>query len=555
MTTRSSSTDPVVIVGAGLGGLAVALHIADTRPVIVLAKRSLSESATAWAQGGIVGVLGSDDSIASHVHDTQEAGGGIVDENTARFIAENSQRAIRWLVEAGVPFSPDRDGPLGLHLTREGGHAVRRIAHAADATGKAIHDTLLDRARAHPNITLHERWMAVDLVTSRHLKQKGPPRCHGVYALNMDAGRVETLAASAVVLATGGVGKVYRYTSNPDTATGDGIAMAWRAGCRVANMEFIQFHPTCLYHPQERSFLITEALRGEGAYLTLPGTGPGDSGGRRFMAAHDERLELAPRDIVARAIDFEMKKHGLDHVWLDARHLGEAFLKEHFPTIHARCLTLGIDIARAPIPVVPAAHYTCGGVVTDLDGRSDLPGLYAVGETTYTGLHGANRLASNSLLECVVLGRTCAEQILRTAPLAPPSLPAWDESQVEDADEQVVIAHNWDELRLMMWNYVGIVRTTKRLERALHRIKLLRGEIDDYYENFRVNRDLLELRNLVVCAELIVRSALRRHESRGLHFSRDFPNTLPVSFPTVLTRPAKSGSGARLPLTGSGPGT
>ena len=541
MTTRSSSTDPVVIVGAGLGGLAVALHIADTRPVIVLAKRSLSESATAWAQGGIVGVLGSDDSIASHVHDTQEAGGGIVDENTARFIAENSQRAIRWLVEAGVPFSPDRDGPLGLHLTREGGHAVRRIAHAADATGKAIHDTLLDRARAHPNITLHERWMAVDLVTSRHLKQKGPPRCHGVYALNMDAGRVETLAASAVVLATGGVGKVYRYTSNPDTATGDGIAMAWRAGCRVANMEFIQFHPTCLYHPQERSFLITEALRGEGAYLTLPGTGPGDSGGRRFMAAHDERLELAPRDIVARAIDFEMKKHGLDHVWLDARHLGEAFLLEHFPTIHARCLTLGIDIARAPIPVVPAAHYTCGGVVTDLDGRSDLPGLYAVGETTYTGLHGANRLASNSLLECVVLGRTCAEQILRTAPLAPPPLPAWDESQVEDADEQVVIAHNWDELRLMMWNYVGIVRTTKRLERALHRIKLLRGEIDDYYENFRVNRDLLELRNLVVCAELIVRSALRRHESRGLHFSRDFPNTLPVSFPTVLTRPAKSG--------------
>ena len=541
MTIRVFSPAPVVIVGAGLGGLAVALQVADTRPVVVLAKRSLSESATAWAQGGIVGVLGSDDSIASHVHDTQEAGGGIVDENTARFIAENSQRAIQWLVDAGVPFSPDRDGPLGLHLTREGGHAVRRIAHAADATGKAIHDTLLDRARAHPNITLHERWVAVDLVTSRQLKQQGPPRCFGVYALNMDAGRVETLAASAVVLATGGVGKVYRYTSNPDTATGDGIAMAWRAGCRVANMEFIQFHPTCLYHPQERSFLITEALRGEGAYLTLPSTGPGDPGGRRFMAAHDERLELAPRDIVARAIDFEMKKHGLDHVWLDARHLGEAFLLEHFPTIHARCLTLGIDIARAPIPVVPAAHYTCGGVVTDLDGRSDLPGLYAVGETTYTGLHGANRLASNSLLECVVLGRTCAEQILRSEPLAQPPLPGWDESQVEDADEQVVIAHNWDELRLMMWNYVGIVRTTKRLERALHRIKLLRGEIDEYYQNFRVNRDLLELRNLVVCAELIVRSALSRHESRGLHFSRDFPNTLPVSFPTVLTRPAKSG--------------
>jgi L-aspartate oxidase len=360
----------------------------------------------------------------------------------------------------------------------------------------------------------------------------------------MDNGRVETLPAAAVVLATGGVGKVYRYTSNPDTATGDGIAMAWRAGCRVANMEFIQFHPTCLYHPQERSFLITEALRGEGAVLTLPSTGPGDPGGRRFMPAHDERAELAPRDIVARAIDFEMKKHGLDHVWLDARPIvaakGETFLKEHFPTIHARCGQLGIDIARQPIPVVPAAHYTCGGVVTDLDGRTDLPRLFAVGETTYTGLHGANRLASNSLLECVVLGRSCAEAIARLPAAVAPEPPPWDESQVEDADEQVVIAHNWDELRLLMWNYVGIVRTTKRLERALHRIKLLRGEIDDYYANFRVNRDLLELRNLVVCAELIVRSALRRHESRGLHYSRDFPQTLPVSFPTVLTRPARS---------------
>ncbi|MDE1928173.1 MAG: L-aspartate oxidase [Burkholderiales bacterium] len=531
---------PVVVVGAGLGGLAVALQLADRLPVIVLAKRELHESATSWAQGGIVGVLGEDDSIASHVRDTQEAGAGIVDEHTARFIAENSQRAIQWLVDCGVPFSADPDGPLGLHLTREGGHAVRRIAHAADATGRAIHEALLARALAHPNISLRQRWMAVDLVTSRHLKRKEAPRCYGVYALDIDSGRVQTLAATAVVLATGGAGKVYRYTTNPDTATGDGIAMAWRAGCRVGNMEFIQFHPTCLYHPLERSFLITEALRGEGGYLTLPSTGPGDAGGARFMAAHDARLELAPRDIVARAIDFEMKKHGLDHVWLDAHHLGEAFLKSHFPTIHARCLALGIDIARQPIPVVPAAHYTCGGVVTDLDGRTDLPGLYAVGETTYTGLHGANRLASNSLLECVVLGRTCAERILAQGPGEPPRLPIWDESQVEDADEQVVIAHNWDELRLLMWNYVGIVRTTKRLERALHRIKLLRSEIDEYYANFRVNRDLLELRNLVCCAELIVRSALRRHESRGLHYSRDFPDTLPVSFPTVLTRPARS---------------
>lgn len=530
-----SASDPVVIVGAGLAGLTVALHLAKSQPVIVLAKRELNEGATAWAQGGIVGVLGSDDSIESHVRDTQAAGAGLVEEHTARFIAQNSAEAVEWLVDRGVPFSPDPEGPLGLHLTREGGHAVRRIAHAADATGKAIHDVLLDEVKRHPNITLRERWMALDLITSRHLKRDEQPHCYGIYALDIDRQRVETLPARAVVLATGGAGKVYRYTTNPDTSTGDGIAMAWRAGCRVGNMEFIQFHPTCLYHPQERSFLITEALRGEGGQLKLPD-------GTRFMPAHDERAELAPRDIVARAIDFEMKKHGLDYVLLDATHLGEAFLKEHFPTIHARCLALGIDIARQPIPVVPAAHYTCGGVVTDLHGRTDVPGLYAVGETTYTGLHGANRLASNSLLECVVLGRSCAENILeRPAPELPP-LPAWDESQVENADEQVVIAHNWDELRLLMWNYVGIVRTTKRLERALHRIKLLKSEIDDYYANFRVNRDLLELRNLVDCAELIVRSALMRHESRGLHYSRDFPNTLPVSFPTVLVRRARSGA-------------
>jgi L-aspartate oxidase len=533
--TAAPQDAPVVIIGAGLAGLTVALHLADTVPVVILAKRELTEAATAWAQGGIVGVLGSDDSIESHVRDTQDAGAGLVDEAAARFIAERSAAAVGWLVEQGVPFTPDDAGPMGLHLTREGGHAVRRIAHAADATGKAIHDQLLSVARRHPNITLRERWMALDLITSRHVQRedvdKGAPRVYGVYALDIDAQRVETLPARSVVLATGGAGKVYRYTTNPDTSTGDGIAMAWRAGCRVANMEFIQFHPTCLYvpnaHPQDRGFLITEALRGEGGHLKLPD-------GTRFMAAHDERMELAPRDIVARAIDFEMKKHGLDHVWLDATHLGEAFLIEHFPTIHARCLKLGIDIARQPIPVVPAVHFTCGGVVTDLMGRCDLPGLYAVGETGYTGLHGANRLASNSLLECVVLGQTCAGDILSHAALPPAPLPAWDESQVENADEQVVIAHNWDELRLLMWNYVGIVRTTKRLERALHRIALLKTEIDDYYANFRVTRDLLELRNLVDCAELIVRSALMRHESRGLHYSRDYPQTLPVSFPTVL---------------------
>ena len=533
------AADPVVIVGAGLAGLTVALHLANDRRVIILAKRSLVEGATAWAQGGIVGVLGNDDSVESHVRDTQDAGAGLVDEPAARFIAEQSARGIEWLLAQGVEFSADPTGPLGLHLTREGGHAVRRIAHAADATGKAIHDTLLARVREHPNIVLRERWMALDLITSRHLQREEAPRCYGIYALDIDARRVETLAASAVVLATGGAGKVYRYTTNPDTATGDGIAMAWRAGCRVGNMEFIQFHPTCLYHPLERSFLITEALRGEGARLVLPSDESG-APGRRFMADHDARGELAPRDVVARAIDFEMKRHGLDYVLLDATHLGADYVREHFPTIYARCMKLGLDITLQPIPVVPAAHYTCGGVVTDLAGQTDLPNLYAVGETGFTGLHGANRLASNSLLECVVLGRTCAESILAKPEHGPTALPDWDESQVENADEQVVIAHNWDELRLLMWNYVGIVRTTKRLERALHRIKLLRSEIDDYYANFKVNRDLLELRNLVDCAELIVRSALMRHESRGLHFSRDFPDTLPVSFPTVLVRNSNS---------------
>jgi L-aspartate oxidase len=531
LATTASSTHDVVIVGAGLAGLTTALHLAATRRVLVLAKRRLGEAATAWAQGGIVGVLGQDDSVALHVQDTKEAGAGLVEEETATFIAQNSAQAIQWLVDQGVKFSTDESGPMGLHLTREGGHAVRRIAHAADATGWAIHEALMARCHANPNIEVREEWMALDVITSRHLKRNERPRCYGVYALDINRRQVHALGAQTVVLATGGVGKVYRYTSNPDTSTGDGIAMAWRAGCRVGNMEFIQFHPTCLYHPQERSLLITEAMRGEGAYLKLPDS----AGGERFMLHHDARGELAPRDIVARAIDFEMKKHGLDHVWLDATHLGEAFVKEHFPTIHARCLKLGIDIAKDPIPVVPAAHYTCGGVVTDLDGRTDLPGLMAVGETTYTGLHGANRLASNSLLECVVIGRSCAEAILQEPAGQPAELPAWDESQVEDADEQVVIAHNWDELRLMMWNYVSIVRTTKRLARAKHRIQLLRDEIFEYYANFRVTRDLLELRNLVDCADLIVQSALARRESRGLHYTLDHPYTLPVSTSTILS--------------------
>ncbi len=525
---------PVVIVGMGLAGLSAALQLAESGPVVLLAKRGLADAATPWAQGGIVGVLGSDDSIEAHVRDTQEAGAGLVDEQAARFISEHSAQAIEWLLAQGVVLTPDADGPLGLHLTREGGHGVRRIAHAADATGQAIHQALLERARQHPNITLREHLMAVDLISSRRLGLPGPARCLGVYALDVPARKVQTLRASAVILATGGLGRVYRYTSNPDTATGDGVAMAWRAGCRVANMEFIQFHPTCLYHPQDRRFLITEALRGEGAVLRLPLPNEDEPWGPRFMAAHDARAELAPRDIVARAIDFEMKKHGLDHVWLDATGLGEAALREHFPTIHARCLALGIDIARQPIPVVPAAHYSCGGVVSDLHGRSDLPGLYLAGEVGYTGLHGANRLASNSLLECIVLGHACAADILAQPEPELPPLPAWDESRVEDADEQVVIAHNWDELRLLMWNYVGIVRSHKRLERALRRIRLLQAEIHDYYASFRITPDLLELRNLADCAELIVRSAMARPESRGLHYSLDFPGPLPVSFPTVL---------------------
>ncbi|MEJ5210057.1 MAG: L-aspartate oxidase [Burkholderiales bacterium] len=517
----------VIIVGSGLAGLTLALHLADVRRVAVISKRGLLDSASDWAQGGIAAVLSGEDSIEAHVRDTLVAGAGLCDEAVTREILRQGPEMIRWLMDQGVAFSRDPDSDTGLHLTREGGHSHRRIVHAADATGHAVQTTLIARARSHPNLTLLEQHIAIDLVTGAKLGRRDN-RCYGLYVLDKTQGRVRTLAADFTVLATGGAGKVYLYTTNPDVATGDGVAMGWRAGCRVANMEFIQFHPTCLYHPHAKSFLITEAVRGEGGLLKRPD-------GSRFMPEHDPRAELAPRDVVARAIDFEMKKHGYDCVYLDISHKPADFLKSHFPTIYRRCLELGIDITREPIPVVPAAHYSCGGILTDVHGRTDVDGLYAVGEVACTGLHGANRLASNSLLECLVVGRAAARDILLQPRPGQVSLPAWDESRVTDPDEEVVISHNWDELRRFMWDYVGIVRTDKRLRRALNRINLLTEEIVEYYRNFRVSNDLIELRNLVLTAELIVRCALARHESRGLHYSRDYPFTLPRAENTVLS--------------------
>jgi L-aspartate oxidase len=519
----------VIIIGSGAAGLTAALTLAQSKKVAVLAKGSLSDGATSWAQGGIAAVLEPGDTFESHIEDTMVAGAGLNNRKTVEFVVENAPEAIRRLAELGVPFNPGEVEPW--HLTREGGHSHRRIVHVNDATGWAVQQALEKAAAANANITLIPDRVAIDLATSRHGERfSGDGHVWGVYAAHRHTGTVELFTGRATILATGGAGRTYLYSTAPRGATGDGIAMAWRAGARVSNMEFMQFHPTCLYNLEVKNFLITEAVRGEGGHLKIPTTG------ERFMPRFDPREELAPRDIVARAIDHEIKRLGLDYVHLDISHKPAEFVKGHFPNIYEKLLGLGIDITKQPIPVVPAQHYTCGGVIVDLDGRTDLPGLYAAGEVTQSGLHGANRLASNSLLECFVFGDSAARDILDhwEALTVPPPIRAWDESRVTDSDEEVVIQQCWREIRHFMWNFVGIVRTTKRLERAKHRIDLLRQEVEDYYRNFRVTPDLIELRNLVEVADLIVRSALLRHESRGLHYTLDYPDTLPVAVDTVL---------------------
>ena len=532
MNTLPDHSCDVLIIGSGAAGLSLALRLADQHQVIVLSKGPVTEGSTFYAQGGIAAVFDETDSIDSHVEDTLIAGAGICDRHAVEFVASNARSCVQWLIDQGVLFDThiQPNGAESYHLTREGGHSHRRILHAADATGREVQSTLVSKAQNHPNIRVLERSNAVDLIVSDKIGLPGTRRVVGAWVWNRNKETVETCHAKAVVLATGGASKVYQYTTNPDISSGDGIAMAWRAGCRVANLEFNQFHPTALYHPQARNFLLTEALRGEGAYLKRPD-------GTRFMPDFDERGELAPRDIVARAIDHEMKRLGADCMFLDISHKPADFIRQHFPMIYEKLLGLGIDLTQEPVPIVPAAHYTCGGVMVDDHGRTDVEGLYAIGEVSYTGLHGANRMASNSLLECLVYGWSAAEDITRRMPDAHgvSTLPPWDESRVENPDERVVIQHNWHELRLFMWDYVGIVRTTKRLERALRRITMLQQEIDEYYAHFRVSNNLLELRNLVQVAELIVRCAMMRKESRGLHFTLDYPELLTHSGPSILS--------------------
>ena len=521
----------VLIIGSGAAGLTLALHLAKDADVVILSKSLVNEGSTFYAQGGIAAVFDENDSIDSHVSDTLIAGAGLCDKEIVQYTAENAKACLEWLINQGVNFDQEKntDGEVKYHLTREGGHSHRRILHSADATGQAIQTTLVDQVKNNSRIRIFERYNAIDLICTNEADGI-EKQCLGAYIWNRNSEKVESIFAKKTILATGGASKVYQYTSNPDVASGDGIAMAWRAGCRVANMEFNQFHPTCLFHAEAGTFLLTEALRGEGAILRRPD-------GSRFMPGFDKRAELAPRDIVARAIDYEMKRLGGDCMFLDISHKPADFIKQHFPTIYEKTLKLGIDITKSPIPIVPAAHYTCGGVMINKQGKTDINNLYAIGEVAYTGLHGANRMASNSLLECLVFARAAAIEIEQslTKKTEYISLPAWDESRVTDSDEEVVIQHNWHELRLFMWDYVGIVRTTKRLERALHRVELLQKEIDDYYQNFRVSNNLLELRNLVQVAELIIKSAMERKESRGLHFTLDYPELNDDAKTTILT--------------------
>lgn len=521
-----SNDAEVLIVGAGAAGLSAALHLACTHRVLLISKEDLEAGSTAKAQGGVAAVTDTADSINAHVQDTLDTGVGLCETEVVRFVVEQANKVVAHLVELGVPFDRSSEG---FQLANEGAHSFPRVLHVADGTGHAIAATLNRHVRDHPNIEVRENRVAIDLITSNKLG-KQPNRVHGMYVYDRGQQTVETITIPCVVLATGGASKVYKYTSNPDGATGDGIAIAARAGCRISNMEFNQFHPTCLYHPSATTFLISEVVRGEGGKLILPN-------GDRFMHRFDEREELASRDVVARAIDFEMKRLGIPSLYLDVSLLSATYVRQRFPSIHEKLLSIGIDMTREPIPIVPAAHYTCGGVLVDRNGLTDIEGLYAVGETACTGLHGANRLASNSLLECLVFADAAAKHIqkswtsLRQQQL---HIPEWDESQVTESDEDVVLSQDWGELRGCMWNYVGIVRTNQRLARAARRIDMLKREVHEYYAKFKVNSDLLELRNLILVAELIVKAAQWRQESRGLHFNKDYPDTNARAVPSII---------------------
>lgn len=524
-----SNDADVLIVGAGAAGLSTALHLANTHRVLLIGKDDLNAGSTAQAQGGVAAVTRAEDSLEAHVDDTLKAGAGLCDPNVVNFVVAKANSAVSRLVELGVPF--DRTGD-GFQLANEGAHSFPRVLHVADGTGQAIAATLVRRVREHPNIEVLVNRIAIDLITSKKLGNQDN-KVHGLYILDRTLNRVETITIPCIVLATGGASKVYKYTSNPDGATGDGIAIAARAGCRISNMEFNQFHPTCLYHPSATSFLISEAVRGEGGKLILPN-------GERFMHRFDERAELASRDIVARAIDFEMKRLGTPCLYLDVSHLSGTFIQQRFPTIFEKLMSVGIDMTCEPIPVVPAAHYTCGGILVNQDGCTDIDGLYAVGETACTGLHGANRLASNSILECLVFADTTATHIQdhwTTIEQQRTEVPEWDESLVTESEEDVVLSQDWGELRGFMWNYVGIVRTNQRLQRAARRIDLLKREVHEYYAHHKVNSDLLELRNLILVAELIVKAAQWRQESRGLHFNKDYPDPSPVATPSMIRPP------------------